>query len=186
MAITWMPPLFFIFFIITAQFVMLNLVVAVLMKELGDAEKEDAEDQKNLADKAGEGGESTEVEVLGGEIGGEGEGKKRKSFSENMQDGAHYWKRRLSGARQEGSRADVLFDMDLQPAQQAVVPHEQPGKVLLPEDEALAELGEPIVPLQTGQESLSTTPPLRQASAGGSSAGGEDRPQSRSAWGQPQ
>ena len=45
MGSTFLPPFYFCLFILAAQFVMLNLVVAVLMKELGDAEKADAEEQ---------------------------------------------------------------------------------------------------------------------------------------------
>jgi len=142
-ASTILSPMYFCFFILAAQFVMLNLVVAVLMKELNSAEEADAAEQAAM-DKAsskaqqgvglGEGvqGETTSVEVLRPSQAGDGRNsERRKSFGNTMQDGANYWKRRLSGARQPNN---VMYNF----------PAGAGGKV---EDTIVAEGG----PVQTGQ-----------------------------------
>jgi len=206
-----MAPIFFIFFILAAQFVMLNLVVAVLMKELGDAEKADAEEQAQLG--GGE-GESSPVEVIRPSVvnreNEEEDKNRRKSFDETMQDGKRYWKRRFSEAKRPGSRANVLFDFpqndDLgkgvetiqvpedsgnsRPQSETDHNHHKPSsssQQLLPEDEALKELDEPIVPIQTGQTSKAPATPQSRPSSLTSSHNGEgdalpDRPPTRPAW----
>merc|ERR1712178_597087 len=68
--------LYFTFFILAAQFVMLNLVVAVLMKELTDAEAEDKLLQEEQEAKEAE--SAMDVEAGGDEK------SRRKSFNEVM------------------------------------------------------------------------------------------------------
>merc|ERR1711988_141069 len=82
--------------------VMLNLVVAVLMKELTDAEAEDKLLQEEIKAKE-------EAEAVAMEIDGTDNGRKsrRKSFAEMMKDGASYWSRRLSNAHQPNN---VMYD----------------------------------------------------------------------------
>jgi hypothetical protein len=160
-----MSPIFFCFFILAAQFVMLNLVVAVLMKELGDAEKADAEEQAALA----EGGktdadESTSVEYLGS-------GSKRRSLDETMNEGAKYWSKRFSDARKPNN---VMYDFP-----------DDSGKNVetIVVDKTVVEGEESeMVPMQTGQ--TSTAPGTPDRIAGGESAGVAERPPTRSAWGQ--
>jgi hypothetical protein len=90
---------YFTFFILAAQFVMLNLVVAVLMKELTDAEAED----KLLKEEQ----EAKEAEsAMDVEAGGD-EKSRRKSFNEVMKDGAKYWSRRLSNAHRPNN---IMYD----------------------------------------------------------------------------
>merc|ERR1712178_123534 len=88
-----LSSLYFTFFILAAQFVMLNLVVAVLMKELTDAEAEDKLLQEEI--KAKEEAEAAAMDIEGAD---NGRKSRRKSFAEMMKDGASYWSRRLSNA----------------------------------------------------------------------------------------
>jgi hypothetical protein len=162
----FMSVIYFVFFILAAQFVMLNLVVAVLMKELGDAEKLDAAEQAELEAK-GDGPSS--VEVLQVTQGAE-EGK-RRDFSETMQDGAKYWKRRFSNAH---DARNMMYDFTNDHNKHTVETIKvENGEVLSqpPHNEQ--------VPQQTGQTCTSPGPPL---TSGESEAPPTERPPTRSAW----
>ena len=45
-------PAYFIFFVLSAQFLLMNLVIAVLMKELEEANKEAADEEKEEQERA--------------------------------------------------------------------------------------------------------------------------------------
>jgi hypothetical protein len=45
-------PAYFIFFVLSAQFILMNLVIAVLMKELEEANEEAAEEEKEELEKS--------------------------------------------------------------------------------------------------------------------------------------
>ena len=46
---SFITPVYFIFFVLSAQFILMNLVIAVLMKELEEANQEAEEDKKEAA-----------------------------------------------------------------------------------------------------------------------------------------
>lgn len=167
-ASSWMSPIYFCFFILAAQFVMLNLVVAVLMKELGDAEKADALEQERLEQEGRRKSgidESTSVEVLGEE----GDKTRRKSFSDTMADGGKYWSRRFSQAR---NHKNVMYDFpdDSGKNVETIVAGTGPTVETSESD---------LLPVQTGQSTTSPATPDRIAEA----ASLPERPPTRSAWG---
>jgi len=103
-----MSCMYYTLFILAAQFVMLNLVVAVLMKELTAAEEADKQLQEEQAAKQASDGSSTTIQIL--DLDAErakDDAHKRKSLDETMTDGAKYWKRRLSQAHRPDS---VMYD----------------------------------------------------------------------------
>jgi len=162
-----MSPMFFTFFILAAQFVMLNLVVAVLMKELGDAEKADAAEQEalekqRLANEAGADGQDN-VEMLPGT-------GRRKSFSETMADGKAYWRRRFSNAHDS---KNVIYDF----------PEKKKKDDSKPEEEHIETVevnnDNPVVPRQTGQtDTTPGTPDILEQPTGEQ----PERPPTRQAW----
>lgn len=167
-----MSPMFFTFFILAAQFVMLNLVVAVLMKELGDAEKADAAEQaaldaNNAALEAGADG-ADNVEVLGGD-----RRSRRKSFDEMMSDGKNYWKRRFSNAVTPNN---VMYNFPDKNANGS-------GGNATEENVETVEVNdeEAALPRQTGQ--TDTTPGTPDRIEGGAVGEQPERPPTRSAWG---
>lgn len=93
-----LSPIFFIFFILVAQFVMLNLVVAVLMKELDNAREEQKREQEAEAAAA-------EAEAQGLEMPKRIPGARRETepgaLERTLSEGKKYWARRLSRADPE-------------------------------------------------------------------------------------
>jgi len=180
----YMSPMYFCFFILAAQFVMLNLVVAVLMKELGDANKADAAEQEKLAKEAaalevgdaGDGGggddSSTSVEILRRSQAGATDGSRtgRRTFDETMKDGATYWKRRFSNARQPNN---VMYDF---PETDRDGKNVETIKVPIENEGTSTEMR----PMQTGQTLPNT--PDRLATEGAENAAEPERPPTRSAW----
>jgi len=86
-----LSPLFFIFFILVAQFVMLNLVVAVLMKELDNAREEQKREKEEAAEAEAAEGENSED-------GAQHKGREMGALQKTLSEGGRYWARRLSNA----------------------------------------------------------------------------------------
>lgn len=88
--------LFFIFFILTAQFVMLNLVVAVLMKELDNArEEQKLEAALAAAEEAAAAAEDADVELT------RKPKRSKTALEETMAEGGKYWGRRFDSMSSE-------------------------------------------------------------------------------------
>lgn len=106
-----LSPLYFVFFILAAQFVMLNLVVAVLMKELDKAREEQrAENEARAAEELAD-AEREAIKLAGATVTPELEeeleevARSRSQLTQpkpqaSLSLGGQYWKRRLSGANQ--------------------------------------------------------------------------------------
>lgn len=113
-----LSPLYFVFFILTAQFVMLNLVVAVLMKELDKAREEQKAEQAALAAEEEEERQKDAIQNAGAKVSpagdevvdAQGSDYARPAAPSRGALGGQYWKRRLSGANpallQGGERRD--------------------------------------------------------------------------------
>jgi len=112
-----LSPLFFVFFILIAQFVMLNLVVAVLMKELDKAREEQKAEMAALAAEEAEQKTKDLIQNAGAKVSPAGDdvedsqvGDYSRPAANRAALGGQYWKRRLSGANpallQGGERRD--------------------------------------------------------------------------------
>jgi len=189
--------IYFCFFILSAQFVMLNLVVAVLMKELDSAAAEDAADQAALDEKLSSGAvvaEETSVEVL--RESQAGDEVERRNSQQLLRTNNKNWMRRQSGSHRPGSRANpnhnLLFNF----------PGDDGGKGLetidaddtgehvstiaaKEEGEAADGEGDSPMPKQTGQTSTApATPPvvLDSIEEEVEETATPERPPTRSAW----
>lgn len=187
--------IYFIFFILSAQFVMLNLVVAVLMKELDSAATADAEEQAQLDAQLSSGAviaEETSVEVLRESQAGD-EVERRDSFQ--LQQDKKHWMRRQSGTHRPGSRANaghnVMFnfpDDDGGKGLDTIDADDDTGKgvsttLAANEDVADAEKSDGQ-PIQTGQTNMApaTPPAILDSIEEELETEVPERPPTRSAW----